>query len=162
MDAVELCLSSLEETAQFGHAIGQAACAGDFIYLDGELGAGKTTLTKSIAAAIGVSETSVTSPTFSLIHEYHQGRIPLYHFDLYRLSSSSDLINLGFDDYVAAEDGLIVIEWSNKALDRLPMDALTIKITDLEGAEFRRIVRLVPLGERGHGFLARLKGTLQC
>jgi len=109
---------SPEETFRFGQEIGASACAGDVIALSGDLGAGKTHFVKGVAAALGhVGE--VTSPTFTLVHEYVGGPLPLYHFDFYRLESEDEALRLGLDEYLQG-DGVAVIEWADKFPTLLP------------------------------------------
>ena len=140
--AIELTINSLEQTKRFGIHLGELAQPGDIFTLTGSLGAGKTTLTQSIGLGLGVPENCyITSPTFSLMHEY-QGRIPLYHLDLYRLSSG-ELYELGFEDYLYGE-GLTVIEWPDRLDELMPEDRLEI-IIDLD-SELSRTFHLVPLG----------------
>ena len=93
--------------------------------MQGTLAAGKTTITKGIAAALGITET-VTSPTFTLISEY-EGKMPLYHMDVYRLDSTEDFINLGTDDMIYGK-GVSVIEWSEKIMEELPPSTIIIKL----------------------------------
>ncbi len=97
--------------------------------MQGSLAAGKTTITKGIAAALGVEET-VTSPTFTLISEY-EGKMPLYHMDVYRLDSTEDFINLGTDDMIYGKGGS-VIEWSEKIMEELPSSSIIIKLEPQE------------------------------
>ena len=123
----EITLKSSADTEQFGIQLGSMALPGDVICLDGELGAGKTTLTQGIAKGLAVPPSCyVTSPSFSILHEY-PGRIPLYHMDFYRLNSSIEVEELGFDEYFFMS-GLTVIEWSEKATDILPEDRLALHI----------------------------------
>jgi tRNA threonylcarbamoyladenosine biosynthesis protein TsaE len=116
------------ETAEVGRALGEAAEPGDVIALIGDLGAGKTTLTKGIAQGLGINPHDVTSPTFALVAEYRDGRIPLHHLDVYRLNSSADLMDIGFDDILHHGDSVVVIEWADRVADALPDGTLTIKI----------------------------------
>ena len=104
-------LDSLEITEKFGEKLGSLLQAGDVICLNGELGAGKTTLTKNIAKGMGI-EDYVTSPTFSIINEYY-GKLNLYHFDTYRLEDVEEVSYLGFDEYFYG-DGVCVIEWADR------------------------------------------------
>jgi tRNA threonylcarbamoyladenosine biosynthesis protein TsaE len=97
--------------------------------MHGDLGAGKTTFTKGIGIGLGLNEADITSPSFSLVAEHRNGKIPIYHLDVYRLNSPNDLYGLGFDDYVRASDGLIVIEWADLVGDVLPKDRLVITIS---------------------------------
>jgi tRNA threonylcarbamoyladenosine biosynthesis protein TsaE len=140
--ALKLDLNSLEQTECFGIRLGELAQPGDIYTLTGPLGAGKTTLTQGIGHGLGVpKERYITSPTFSLLHEY-PGRIPLYHMDLYRISSE-ELYELGFEDYLYGE-GLTVIEWPDRLESLMPEDRLEI-ILDFS-SESSRTVQLVPHG----------------
>ena len=118
--------SSAEETISLGQKIGKLLKKGDIIAMQGTLAAGKTTITKGIAQALGITET-ITSPTFCLISEY-QGSMPLYHMDVYRLDGIEDFINLGTDDMLYG-DGVSIIEWSEKIMDELPSSTIILKIT---------------------------------
>lgn len=120
-------LKSLTDTQKFGYLLGAYAQAGFIYCLDGDLGAGKTTLTQAIAAGLNLSDGDyISSPSFAIMHEY-QGEIPLYHMDFYRLHGADDVLALGFDEYFYKK-GLTVIEWSKRATDILPDDILTIDI----------------------------------
>lgn len=99
-----------EDTAHIAAEIAGRLNAGDIILYEGDMGAGKTTFTKGLAAALGISD-PVTSPTFALVNEYIEGRIPLFHFDLYRIDSYDDLYAIGFFDYLG-RGGIIAAEWS--------------------------------------------------
>ena len=162
MDRFQLLLEGQAETAKLGKALGESALPGDLVYLDGGLGAGKTTLTRSIGVALGIAQNAVTSPTYTLVHEYLGGRIPLYHFDLYRLKTSKELEHLGFDDYVRASDGLLVIEWARNAVERLPEDALTIQIAMGGEVNDSRWTSIHAGGERSRALLGILLRTLNC
>lgn len=119
-------LPSLSATIRLGHRLGEIAEPGNIITLEGDLGAGKTTLTQSIGQGLNVpADCYITSPTYTLLHEY-QGRIPLYHMDLYRLSCQ-EIIDLGFEDYLYGE-GLSVVEWPDRLDEIMPRDRLEIKI----------------------------------
>ena len=121
--------SSAEETIELGKKIGKLLKKGDIIAMQGTLAAGKTTITKGIAQALGITET-ITSPTFCLISEY-EGTMPLYHMDVYRLDGTEDFINLG-TDYMLYGDGVSIIEWSEKIMEELPSSTIILKITPLE------------------------------
>ncbi len=121
--------SSAEETIALGFKIGKLLKKGDIIAMQGTLAAGKTTITKGIAQALGITET-ITSPTFCLISEY-EGSMPLYHMDVYRLDGTEDFINLGTDDMLYG-DGVSIIEWSEKIMDELPSSTIILKITPQE------------------------------
>ena len=118
--------SSAEETIELGKKIGKLLKKGDIIAMQGTLAAGKTTITKGIAQALGITDT-ITSPTFCLISEY-EGTMPLYHMDVYRLDGTEDFINLGTDDMLYG-DGVSIIEWSEKIMDELPSNTIVLKIT---------------------------------
>lgn len=118
----------------------------DVLGFIGDLGAGKTYLAGQIAHALGVPESiSVTSPTFTLIKEYHQGRIPIYHMDLYRLSSPDDLYELGLWEYYDG-NGVCIVEWSNMFEDLWPEHALVVKISFQQGES-----RLITLSGQDRG-----------
>lgn len=121
-----LHIASEKETEQIGEAIGRAAEPGTVVALIGDLGTGKTTLTKSIARGLGVTET-VTSPTFNIIREYKSGRIPLYHFDVYRIGDPDEMFELGYEEYFYG-DGICVVEWADIIEELLPEDAVIIRI----------------------------------
>ena len=124
---IEFHTATAEETEQLGERIGRALETGTVVALMGELGAGKTTLTKGIARGLGVTDL-VHSPTFNLIHE-HQGRLPVYHFDLYRLDSPEQMDDLDCESYLSS-GGVTIIEWSEKIPGLLPDDRLEIRISE--------------------------------
>jgi len=121
--------SSPEETVELGKKIGSLLKSGDVIAMQGTLAAGKTTITKGIAAALGVDDT-ITSPTFCLISEY-QGKMPLYHMDVYRLNGAEDFAELGTDEMIYG-NGVSVIEWSEKIMTELPKKTILLRITPQE------------------------------
>lgn len=106
------------ETFELGRRIAATLRGGEVLALDGELGAGKTQFVKGLAAGLG-HDSDVTSPTFTLIHEYTGGRLPLYHFDFYRLESEDEAIRAGLDDYLGG-NGVLAIEWAGKFPALLP------------------------------------------
>ncbi len=118
--------TSPDMTMKLGQKIGEKICPSSVIALDGDLGAGKTLLTRGIAEGLGVT-TPVSSPTFTIVNEYDGGRLKMYHFDTYRLSDSYDFEAAGLDEYFGY-DGLCVIEWSNIIDDILPPGTLRIRI----------------------------------
>ena len=133
-----LHIASEKETERIGEAIGRASEPGAVVALIGDLGTGKTTLTKSIARGLGVTET-VTSPTFNIIREYKSGRIPLYHFDVYRIGDPDEMFELGYEEYFYG-DGICVVEWADIIEELLPEDAVIIRIergADEEEREYR-------------------------
>jgi len=112
---------SADETVAFGHTYGRDARRGDVFALRGDLGAGKTQFVKGFVAGLE-SKADVTSPTFVLIHEYGDGRLPAYHFDFYRVESREALSRLGFDDYIFG-DGVSLIEWADRYSSLIPSHA---------------------------------------
>lgn len=114
------------ETVEFGMKIGRQAAPGTVIALTGDLGTGKTTLTKSIAAGLGTEET-ITSPTFNIVKEYDSGRLPLYHFDVYRIGDIDEMYELGYEEYFYG-GGVCVVEWADLIEDIIPQDAVRIQI----------------------------------
>ena len=140
----KIILKGLEDTKKFGEKLGSLLKPGDIICLMGDLGAGKTTLTKSIGIGLGV-EDYITSPTFTLINEY-KGRLNLYHFDVYRLEGISDLDDLGFEEYFYS-GGVCIIEWGDKIENILPKDKINLSIE--KGSELdERIINLSGEGSR--------------
>lgn len=128
ISAQTIVLKTLADTLAFGRLLGQLAQPGDVICLDGDLGAGKTTLTQAIAAGLEVPpEEYVTSPSFAILHEY-QGRMPLYHMDFYRLSDAAEVSDLGLDEYFFLS-GLTVLEWCERAENLVPASRLRLTLT---------------------------------
>ncbi len=122
---------SPEETVDFGKQLADILNPGDVIALYGELGSGKTTLVRGITRGLGVEkDCAITSPTFVLMNIY-PGRIPVYHFDLYRLSGAADLYDLGFEEYFFGK-GVSVVEWAEKAEILFPASAIRLKLTTID------------------------------
>jgi len=126
---------SEKDTYAFGSALGSGLKAGDCVLLTGDLGAGKTAFTRGLARGLGYAE-PVTSPTYTIVNEYLGGRLPLFHFDMYRLRSSDDLWDIGWEDYLD-RGGIAAVEWSENIDDALE-DAIVITIHKT-GEESRRI-----------------------
>lgn len=122
--------NSEEETIACAAAFAKTLAAGRFISLDGDLGAGKTAFAKGIARGLGVKE-SVVSPTYTILRVYESGRLPLYHYDVYRMESEDDLQDIGFYDY-AEGDGVCVCEWAGRIAEALPQNhtSVTIRYVD--------------------------------
>ena len=116
-----------EETFAYGFQLGESLRGGEILALCGELGAGKTRLSKGLAAGLGCDPNSVASPTFTLIHEYMGGRLPMFHFDFYRLDSEDEALQLGLDDYLSGE-GVVVIEWADKFPALLPLSTRWLEL----------------------------------
>ncbi|MCS7207877.1 MAG: tRNA (adenosine(37)-N6)-threonylcarbamoyltransferase complex ATPase subunit type 1 TsaE [Dehalococcoidia bacterium] len=139
-----------EATREVGAILGKHALAGDLLLLMGELGSGKTTLVQGLCQGLGVPEPA-RSPTFVLVHRY-QGRLPVYHVDLYRIGSVPEAVDLGLEDFVG-QDGVTVVEWAERALPAFPQDYLLVRFT-WEG-ETLRLLHLSGEGTRGEAWLAR-------
>ncbi|NCU16664.1 tRNA (adenosine(37)-N6)-threonylcarbamoyltransferase complex ATPase subunit type 1 TsaE [Pallidibacillus pasinlerensis] len=142
MEHYEVIVSSTEETLNIAEQLGVHLKPSDVITLEGDLGAGKTTFTKGLAKGLEIKRT-VNSPTFTIIKEYTNGRIPLYHMDVYRLADSDE--DLGFDEYFHG-DGVTVIEWAHLIEDQLPEHLLKVEITLLH--DQKRKLRFIPIGKR--------------
>ncbi|SEM49824.1 MULTISPECIES: tRNA (adenosine(37)-N6)-threonylcarbamoyltransferase complex ATPase subunit type 1 TsaE [unclassified Butyrivibrio] len=130
---------SAEETFAFGKRIGETAEPGSVYTLIGDLGVGKTVLTQGVAAGLGI-EGPVNSPTFTILQVYDEGRIPFYHFDVYRIGDVSEMDEIGYEDYFYGQ-GLCFIEWANLIEEILPEKYMEIRIEkDLKkGTDYRRI-----------------------
>lgn len=152
-DDLIIKIDGLEETKKFGIKIGSLLGPKDILCLNGELGAGKTTMTKSIGLGLGVDD-YITSPTFALINEY-EGKCPVYHFDVYRLEAVDDLFDLGFDDYFFG-NGVCIIEWAEKIEKLLPEDRVIINISKGHN-ENERIVEIDGFGKSYERIVKELK-----
>lgn len=139
MDKVTLDSNSEKETFLLGKRFGTQAKAGDIYLLHGDLGVGKTVFTKGFAEGLGIEE-PITSPTFTLIQEYEQGRLPFYHFDVYRIGDPEEMYDLGVEEYLFGE-GVCLIEWPSRIAEILPDTCKNIWIEkDLEkGFDYRCI-----------------------
>ena len=132
--------NSPEETFELGRRMGEAAYPGQIICLNGDLGVGKTVFTKGLAWGLGIRE-PVNSPTFTIVQEYRDGRLPLYHFDVYRIEDPEEMEEIGYDDYFFGE-GVCLIEWAEKIRELLPEQVIRITIEkQLEkGFDYRTII----------------------
>ena len=128
-------LNSEEETRSLGLRIAEALEPGDIVALIGDLGTGKTALTGYIAEGLGVKE-GISSPTFTIIKEYRSGRLPMYHFDVYRLGNSDELMDIGAEEILEG-DGVCIIEWADIVADALPADALAVRLDYGDGENVR-------------------------
>ena len=117
---------STQETEAIGEELAQKLRGGDVLAFTGSLGMGKTAFTRGLARGLGFTE-AVTSPTYTIVNEYLGGRLPLFHFDMYRLSSADDLFDIGWEDYLD-RGGVCAVEWSENVRDALPPDAVTVTI----------------------------------
>lgn len=144
---MDFYVNGVEETTSIGVALGKLLRAGDIICLTGDLGTGKTHITKGIARGLSIDE-YITSPTFTIVNEYDSGRLKLNHFDVYRVSDPDEIYAIGFDDYIFS-DAVSIIEWANYIEDILPNEYLHIHLEkDLEKGEDFRKITLKPYGER--------------
>lgn len=126
MKQKEKVIKNEYETKEFGRKLGAEAQAGSVIALIGDLGTGKTTLTKAIAKGLGVKDV-ITSPTFNIVKQYESGRLPLYHFDVYRIGDIDEMYELGYEEYFYG-NGVCVIEWADIIGELIPQDAVIIEI----------------------------------
>jgi tRNA threonylcarbamoyladenosine biosynthesis protein TsaE len=121
-----ITIKNEEDTRAFGLDLAYKLKPGDVVALIGDLGTGKTTLTKSIAEGLGIVD-MITSPTFTIVQEYTSGRLPLYHFDVYRLCDLEEMYELGYEEYFFGQ-GACVIEWADLIMEIIPKDAIVIRI----------------------------------
>ena len=130
---------SPEETLEIGKLLGENAAPREDYALIGDLGAGKTVFTKGFAQGLGIEE-PVNSPTFTILQIYEEGRIPLYHFDVYRIEEPEEMEEVGFDEYIDG-DGVCLIEWAGRIGDLLPPEVIVVRIEkNLDrGPDYRRI-----------------------
>jgi tRNA threonylcarbamoyladenosine biosynthesis protein TsaE len=142
---MHLISRSAKETINIGKRIAKRLKHSDIICLFGELGSGKTVLAKGIAQGLGIRADRISSPSFVLIRQYLQAKIPLFHFDLYRLKNEKEILDLGYEEYFYGA-GLSVIEWADRLKHLLPKEYLKIKL-EVKG-ENKRKITLIPLGRR--------------
>ncbi len=138
--------SSVQETEALGRALAQHLTPGTVVAFTGDLGAGKTAFVRGMAQGLGIAQ-RVTSPTFTIVNEYEGGRLPLFHFDMYRLGSADDLFDIGWEDFLR-RGGVCAVEWSETVQEAL--DADTIYVDIRRGAEDNQRVLTI----RGPGFEA--------
>ena len=131
--------TSSQMTFDFAKKIGENLKSGDVLCLDGDLGVGKTVFTKGVAAGLGIKD-DVSSPTFTLIQEYYGGRLPLYHFDVYRIDGPWDMDDLGYEEYFYGE-GVCLVEWGHLIAELLPQETIMITIEKVldKGFDYRKI-----------------------
>lgn len=133
MDEKRIIIKNEKETERFGMDFGKTVQPGTVVALIGDLGTGKTTLTKAIAKGLAISEV-ITSPTFNIVKEYDSGRLPLYHFDVYRIGDVDEMYELGYEEYFYGS-GVCIVEWADLIEELLPEDAvrITIEYGETEG-----------------------------
>ncbi len=134
---MEFVTHSREETAALGGRLADALTEGRVVAFTGDLGAGKTAFVSGMARALGVEE-RVTSPTFTIVNEYEGGRLPLFHFDMYRLGSADELFHIGWEDY-RARGGVCAVEWSENVAEAIEGDAIRVSIVRGDGDDDRVI-----------------------
>lgn len=149
---MEFAISNPEETEALAKTIGKTAEAGNIVLLIGDLGAGKTTMTKGIALGLGI-EQMIKSPTYTIIREYSSGRLPLYHMDIYRLNGEVE--DLGLEEYFEGE-GLSVVEWGNLLEQNMLEDYLSVTIEKNPDFADKRTIKLQAFGEKSTSFLKRI------
>lgn len=123
---MQITTHSADETQALGQKLASRLAPGDVIAYFGDLGAGKTAFTRGLVQGLGITD-PVTSPTYTIVNEYLSGRIPLFHFDMYRLSSSDELFDIGWEDYLS-RGGVCAVEWSENVMDALPEDTVWVRI----------------------------------
>lgn len=144
---MEFIVDSVNKTLEIGKQVGSLVKKGDILCLTGDLGTGKTHISKGIANGLNIIE-HITSPTFNIVNEYHSGRLSLYHFDVYRVNDPDEIYAIGFDEYICGE-GVSLIEWANYIEDLIPSEYLYINIKKIPnlGENYRKI-SLIPYGSR--------------
>lgn len=152
---IKIISNSVNETEEFGNRLGKSLKSGDIVCLIGDLGAGKTALTKSIVKGLDIDE-YVTSPTFTLVNEY-DGRVHVNHFDVYRVSDCDELLDIGFEEYIYS-DSVTIIEWANLIEEILPKDRLTINIKAI--SEHKRELIINVEGNRYKELIYNLQFTI--
>lgn len=153
-DSLQLQMKSVQETIQFGKRLGQLLTGGDVLALTGDLGAGKTVLTRGIAFGLGIPMDQVSSPTFTLIQEY-PGSIPLIHIDLYRLERPSELASLGLEECFTP-GVIVIIEWAERFPQLLPSDHVAIHLDHGETEDIR-LLSLSGTGSRSSRIVASIQ-----
>lgn len=153
---MEIISNNSWETQKLGRLLGQLLQPGDVLVVSGELGAGKTTFVQGLAEGLGI-EAQVTSPTFTIIHEYQGTRCPLYHIDAYRLEDPREAEELGLEEYFYG-DGITAVEWAENIIQLLPQDYLYVKIIKTPGQESGR---KITIRGRGTGDYHRLLEELR-
>lgn len=143
------------QTRALGRRLSESLLPGDVVLLYGDLGAGKSELTRGIAEGLGITST-VTSPSFTILNVYDEGRIPLYHFDWYRLNGADELYEMGMDEYLGG-DGVAVVEWPTQCPEAIPETHLAVRLTPV--GESEREITLTPMGNFRTICLSSEKGS---
>ena len=134
---MEFVTNSPEETEELGERLGRALSPGDVVAFTGDLGAGKTAFVRGLARGLGIAD-RVTSPTFTIVNEYDGGRLPLFHFDMYRLGSADELFEIGWEDYLG-RGGVCAVEWSENVKEALDRHTIWVEIRRGESQDQRVI-----------------------
>lgn len=150
---MEIYLPDAAATEMLGNVLGKLARSGDVFCFTGDLGAGKTLMSRGISLALGVAEDEVTSPTFAIMNVYDGSELEVRHFDLYRLNRPEELEDIGFDEY-AGGDGVTLIEWAELFAEELPEEYMQVTLL-IEGAGRKAV--LAPKGERYEELLQEVK-----
>lgn len=130
---------SPDETYNIGLSIGKQLSPGSILCIEGEMGAGKTALSQGIIRGLGVEEKYITSPTYTLVNEYNVGKLPIYHFDIYRVGDYDELLAIGFDEYLS-EDSIAIIEWADMIKEDLPANKIWITIEKTDSEDLRTLI----------------------
>lgn len=155
---MKIISKSVTETIKIGKVIGKHLKSADIICLFGQLGSGKTVLVKGIAEGLGIRRDKIISPTFVLIRQHYQGRFPLYHFDLYRLDSSSAIFGLGYEEYFY-DEGITVIEWADRLKYLTPKEFLKVELSIRKNSQ--RLLKFCAKGTRCKELLRRIHEDLR-
>jgi len=153
---MEIISRSEKQTLDIGRKIAANLVKGDIICLWGQLGSGKTVLAKGISSGLGVSKEEVISPTFVLMRRY-DARIPVYHFDLYRLSRPDDIINIGYEEFLFG-DGVSIIEWADRLVHLLPQEFLKVELR--VSGESKRSFKFTARGKRHKELLEKINADI--
>jgi tRNA threonylcarbamoyladenosine biosynthesis protein TsaE len=155
---VVICTCSQFETEDIGRRIGPLLKKGSFVALTGELGGGKTCFVRGVVKCVSPESAHlVASPTFAIMNEY-PGTIPIYHFDMYRLSGGPEIIELGFEDYFTGE-GICIVEWSERLLDIIPDDRLDIRFE--HAGDDKRSISIEAIGPKSENMLRQLESLTE-
>ena len=154
MKAINVLSKSTDQTLELGEKLARHLRKGDIVCLEGDLGSGKTTLIKGIAKGLHIAPEKVNSPTFVLMNAYH-GRLPLYHFDLYRLEAIHEISSIGYEEFLYG-DGVAVIEWAERLGQLTPKEYLRIELA--HKGENQRLIKIFPAGTRYSQLVDSLRG----
>lgn len=150
---------SEQDTDKLGHALASVLTHGLPIALNGQLGSGKTRFVRALCSGLNIDTSVVNSPTFVIMQLYTDGRIPVAHFDTYRLGDLDEFLSIGADEYLLSDDWLCLIEWADRIAEVLPEDHLEIQITQV--AETSREFQLTGTGTRSHAIVQALQSQLE-